>query len=187
MSVTFVTGNDEKFAIAAASASAHGFTLEHASLDIDEIQGENSETIALDKAEKAFQILQKPIVINDDSWEIPGLNGFPGPYMKSVSQWFTPQDFINLTRGLEDKRAMLVQFIVYQDESGPHIIRNEFENRLLPEARGSYGNSWQKVVAVPSDNGLSVAEVYDKGVKVRDREVSAGWDRFAQWYAEHHT
>jgi non-canonical purine NTP pyrophosphatase (RdgB/HAM1 family) len=182
----FATGNTEKFRIAEAACKALGFGLDQAVLEVDEIQGEDSEVIALDKANRAFQALRAPVVINDDSWAIPGLNGFPGPYMKSVAHWLSAQDFLNLTRSLSDRRTILSQIIVYQDAHGTHTIKNEFTNTLLTEARGNYGTSWQKIVTVPSDNGLSVAEAYDKGASLRGREVTAGWDQFAKWYSETH-
>ncbi len=179
--ITFVTGNDEKFLVAEAACAAKGIQLARTVLDIDEIQGENPEIIALDKADKAFRALQSPVVINDDTWEIPGLNGFPGPYMKSMNHWLTAEDFLRLTRHLADRRAIIIQIIVYQDENGTKLFRKEFENILLTGARGSYGNAIQKIVSVPSDKGLSIAEAYDKNGFVRDREVAVGWDAFATW------
>lgn len=184
--LTFVTGNNEKFQIAAAAFAIKDIVLERAKLDIDEIQGENPEVIARDKAQKAYDILKSPVIINDDSWSIPGLNGFPGAYMKSMNHWLTSADFLNLTRNLDDRRAIVIQIIVYQDAAGAHVIRNDFENILLTEARGTYGNAIQKLVSVPSDNGLSIAEAYDQGASVRSREVTAGWDQCATWYAAAH-
>lgn len=181
----FATGNSEKFQIAEAIFLDFGIQLIQAKLDIDEIQGEDSEVISIDKANKAFALLKKPVVINDDSWSIPGLKGFPGPYMKSMNHWLSPQDLLNLTQGLKDRRAIVIQYIVYKDSRTVKVIRNDFENSLLKEARGNYGNAIQKIVSVPNDGGLSIAEAYDRGTTANEREVAAGWQQAAQWYSNY--
>jgi len=83
--IYFVTENSDKFDTARRVLLSSGITLEQSSQDIDEIQSEHIEKIALDKARKAYNILQQPLFVSDDSWNIVGLRGFPGPYMKSVT------------------------------------------------------------------------------------------------------
>lgn len=183
--LVFATGNGEKFQIARKTFSIHGIDLKQARLEIDEIQEENPERIVIDKVTKAFQQLGRPVVVNDDTWSIPGLRGFPGPYMKSVSHWFTAEDFLNLTRSLEDRRVVLSQRIAYKDKNTEKVFMLEYTGELLQEARGSYGISWQKVITMPGDNGLSVAEVYDKGIVEEEREVAEGWEQFIAWYEEY--
>lgn len=174
-SVVFATGNAEKFEIARAVCEPLGLRLCQKKLDIDEIQGEDSEVIIRNKARKAFELLHEPAIVSDDSWNIPGLNGFPGPYMKSMDHWFTPQDFLNLTRPLKDRRIILIQLLAYDDGRHVHIVRKEHIGTLLTEARGSYGMPLQKVVTMPGDNGLSIAEAYDRGTVRAERDVAAGW------------
>ena len=78
--IHFVTGNQNKFDTAQRILRESGTVLTQHELDIDEIQSEQAEEIALDKAQKAYYALQKPLFISADSWSIVGLRGFPGPY-----------------------------------------------------------------------------------------------------------
>lgn len=183
-SLIFATGNDEKFGIAVAACRPAGITISQRKLDIDEIQGEDSELIIRDKTRKAFAIVQAPVVVSDDSWSIPGLRGFPGPYMKSINHWFTMQDFLNLTRPLADRRIILVQLLAYGDGSGQHVIRREHTATLLPEARGHYGSALQKIVAMPGDTGLSIAEAYDRGAVHAERDAALCWQDMTRWLAK---
>ncbi|HSH18163.1 MAG TPA: non-canonical purine NTP pyrophosphatase [Candidatus Saccharimonadales bacterium] len=183
--LTFVTGNQEKYHIARESFAAQDITLHALKLDVDEIQGEDGDRIVRDKVRRAYELAGKPVVVNDDSWAIHGLRGFPGPYMKSINHWFTAENFLNLTRGLEDRRVTLTQRIAYQDAGTQHVVALSYTGEILPEARGHYGSGWQKVITMPGDNGLSVAEAYDKGASVADREVSEGWQTFIAWYKEY--
>ena len=180
-SLIFATGNTEKFEIAQAVCIALDLTLIQRKLSVDEIQGEDSELIIRDKAKKAFGILKQPVVVSDDSWNIPGLHGFPGPYMKSMDHWLTPQDFLNLTKPLQDRRIILVQLLAYQDADRQQVFRQEHTATLLTEARGTYGMPLQKIVAMPGDDGLSIAEAYDRGTVRADRDVAAGWRDLAHW------
>ena len=156
--------------------------LTQSTLDISEIQGEDPEIIIRDKAQKAFDLLGKPVIVSDDSWNIPGLNGFPGAYMKSIDHWFRSEDFLNLTRPLEDRRIILVQMLAYQDDTHQQIFRQEYTGSMLTEARGNYGKPIQKVISMPGDNGLSVSEAYEQGAAHTVRPVSASWHQFIQWY-----
>jgi XTP/dITP diphosphohydrolase len=180
--LTFVTGNDEKFRIAQKVFAVRGINLTQQPIDIDEIQSEDAEKIVLDKVAKAYQALQRPVVVNDDSWAFPGLGGFPGPYMKSIVQWFTADDFLRLTSQLSDRRVILTQWIAYQDAYEQKTFEQVYTGTILKEIRGNYGLSFHKLISMPGDDGLSVAEAYDKGVEELDREVAKGWADFVGWY-----
>jgi non-canonical purine NTP pyrophosphatase (RdgB/HAM1 family) len=161
----FVTGNKDKLATAKSELKSVGIIPIQKNIDIPEIQSESSEEIIKDKAQKAYDILKQPLVVSDDTWSIHGLNGFPGPYMKSVTHWFSEQDFINLTKGLKDKSVSLYQMIIYQDESGQTLIEKEIKGRMLEHATLAEGPSWANVVTLTSDSvsmGLRLEQDIDK-------------------------
>lgn len=182
--ITFSTGNQQKFDIARAVCSPLGLELVQNTFDIDEIQGEDPEVIIRDKAQKAYEIVGGPVIVSDDSWNIPGLSGFPGAYMKSMDHWFRPEDFLNLTRSLTDRRIILIQMLAYQDAEHYQVFCIKHTGELLPEARGSDGKPLQKVVAMPGDGGLSIAEAYEQGTVHAERDVAAGWRELADWYQQ---
>lgn len=180
--IIYVTGNTEKFDIGNATCRTRGVKLVQGKAEIDEIQSENSETIIRDKAERAYKHFRKPLVVNDVSWEIPAVNGFPGPYMKFVSRWFSPTDWLNLMKPYEDRRIVLVDYIAYQDNEGCRVFRTEYTGNFIREIRGNYGSSLQKVVTMPGDDGRTIAEIYDHKVQHDTREVAASWRSFLDWY-----
>jgi inosine/xanthosine triphosphate pyrophosphatase family protein len=75
---SFVTSNDIKFQAAKFFLDAHGITFDRQLIEFIEIQADEGGVIARNKAEQAYAALQRPIVVTDDSWLVPGLNGFPG-------------------------------------------------------------------------------------------------------------
>lgn len=179
--ILFATGNNQKFLIAQEAFRESHITLVQKPVEIDEVQSEDAEYIIRDKARRAYEILQQPLVVSDDSWSVPGLNGFPGPYMKSMDHWLTPQNWLDLTARLTDRRIILTQQLAYQDKDQLRLFRQDYTGTILTEARGKQGATLQKVITMPGDNGLSIAEVYDKGIQYADREVIEGWRAFIAW------
>jgi inosine/xanthosine triphosphate pyrophosphatase family protein len=184
------TSNAEKFGIGQQLLKKYGIDLEQVKLEIDEIQSEDVERIIRDKAQKAYALLQKPVIVSDDSWTIPGLNGFPGPYMKSMNHWFTPNDFIHLTEALTDRTIYLNQLVAYQDENETVIFRKDIPGTLLKDPRGSFGPAIMRVVSLNGDDSLSIAETYDQGKEHDDARLlrrSDAWYELATWLKRKNT
>jgi XTP/dITP diphosphohydrolase len=183
--LTFVTGNADKYASAEHVSAEYGVNLSQASPDIDEVQSEDSEYIARMKAEAAYQLLKHPVIISDDSWEIPGLNGFPGPYMKSMNHWLSADDFLRLTSPLTDRRVFLIKLLVYKDVSIEKVVSHTVEGTILTEARGNSDSPWTKVVTMPGDNGKTIAEVYEAKLQLSQRKSAQVWHDFFAWYKDY--
>lgn len=180
--LVFCSGNAEKFSNALLVCEQYDIELEQAELSIDEIQSEDGDKIISDKLNKAYAILKKPVIVSDDSWEISGLNGFPGPYMKSINHWFTPEDFLRLTLPLEDRTVYLIQRLGFKNESVSKIFIRKTKGTVLKEVKGEYGVTSHKLISMDGDNGLTISEVYDKGLDKAEREVAGNWHEFISWY-----
>lgn len=176
-----VTGNKHKFAYGEGAFRKIGVTLEQRVADIDEIQGENSENIIAAKARSAFALVHQPPVVTDDSWSIPGLRGFPGPYMKSMNHWFTPEDFLHLTHDLADRCIFINQYVAYIDELELVTFHNDIPLELLKEVRGEHGEPITRVVKSQRPN-MSISEAYEAGLKPRETSDSDAWTQVAKWY-----
>jgi len=177
----YVTGNPIKFHQAIVACEPAGISLQQTTLDIHEIQAETGEPVARDKATKAFAMLSKPVVVSDDSWMIPGLNNFPGPYMKSMNDWFSPEDWLRLTSTLTDRSIILRQIVVYQDEHGQQLFSVDIPGTLLREARGTSAYAHSAIVSF-DDGKHSSAEYYERGESAAQHHHSP-WHEFAKWYA----
>lgn len=160
-SLLFATSNSLKFIAAAEVCRAHNIALESADIELLEIQADTGEAIARFKAVAAFKELQTALVVSDDSWVIPGLNGFPGPYMKYMNEWFTPADFLRLTADLPDRRIILRQEVVYQDAAEQVAFAVDTPCLLLPEVRGASKYSHLTITSI--DGQQSLAEVIAAG------------------------
>lgn len=180
--IIFASGNTEKFYIAQSACRPYDITLVQQPSGVDEIQAEDPETVIRDKVKRVFEELNQPVIVSDDSWAIPALQGFPGPYMKSINQWLSMQDWLNLMKPYEDRSVILIQLLAYYDGTAVSVFQSELNGTFLREPHGNYGSPFQKVVTMSGDHGLSIAEVYDKGPQHDKREVTGCWNKFLNWY-----
>lgn len=177
----FATGNDVKFKSAAEVCEQFGITLKQLSLDIPEIQAADGETVARDKALRVFEEVQKPVIISDDTWIIPGLNGFPGPYMKFMNHWFTTEDWLRLTSDLTDRRVILRQVIVYQDAHKQQVFSTDIEGILLKEAHSGHGFPHNAIVSLDGGKN-SIAENLTAGRSSLARTKNrTSWHDLCEW------
>jgi XTP/dITP diphosphohydrolase len=182
----YVTSNKVKVRTANEVCNQFDIALVQHPLDIPEIQGEDGEIIARDKAAKAFEAVKQPIIVSDDSWFIPALGGFPGAYMKSVNAWFAPQDWLDLMHSKDDRAIILRQYVVYQDRTVQKIFYADITGEILREIRGNGSHTHDSVTSF--DGGkTSIAEA-DKGDRsaITSSNDQTSWHQFAEWYTNYH-
>lgn len=181
--ITFVTSNDYKFRHAMHILSTKGVELTRQHMDLDELQTPNGEILVRHKAQQAFNALRKPVVVNDDTWIIPGLQGFPGPYMKDINGWLTPEDWLRLTRDLDDRRITLRQNTMYMDADGQHYFSKDINGTLLTEIRGVNKFPHLTIMTFNEDTGRSAAEIIADGRPAISANTPTSWHDFADWLA----
>lgn len=184
--IYFATTNLDKVQIAKTACSKADFVIKPVSLEIDEIQGEDPEVIVRNKAQQAYDQLGMPTVVSDDTWDIPSLKGFPGAYMKSINYWFTPDDFLRLMDGIEDRRIILHQYLAYTDGNLTEIFKNDIPGQIINESRGiNVKTPSMTVIVLDSDDGKTLAEVFEQGeesVVARHKNRPDVWHEFIKWH-----
>lgn len=140
----------------------------------------DGETICRHKAHQAYKALKQPLVVNDDSWSIPGLNGFPGAYMKYMNGWLSSDDWLRLTAPLPDRRIILQQHIVYQDEHGQQHFLKNIEGQLMDSVHGTH--DFGHLAIASFDGGkMSGAERVAAGMPAVEQSTDTAWDQLADW------
>ncbi len=79
--LTLVTGNPGKLAEWRRIIPAQ-YELEAVDVNLPEIQSLDSRMVAADKARRAFEIVGKPVIVEDLAAGLDVLNGLPGPFIK---------------------------------------------------------------------------------------------------------
>lgn len=161
MKILYVTGNPAKLRTAQNFLQGMGIEVEQKTVEIDEIQSDSIEKISLDKAKKSFEILQQPLIVNDSGWFFLGLNGFPGPFMKYVNDWFSGENFLDLTRNLKDRRVILKQVIVWTNGKEYKVFEHDTHCFLHKEIQGDSPRMSDNLIG-PKEDGISFGEMTEK-------------------------
>lgn len=182
LQVIFATGNEQKLHMGQIACGPYGISLHQNDLNIDEVQSEDGEYVARRKAEAAYKLLKKPVLISDDAWHIHGLNGFPGTYAKSVNTWFRADDYLRLTKDLEDRQISLVQTLIYQDSELQQLFVQKTTGILLKYIAAFDGPTIQQVVSFDPNGKLSIAEALTEDNLHTSEITLKVWHDFAKWY-----
>ena len=179
---TFVTSNDHKVLTAEAVCREFDLAFDRQNIDLVEIQADNGEVIAADKALQAYETFKRPVAVTDDSWSIPGLTGFPGPYMKYINQWFAHEDFLRLTKDLKDRRMTMRHIIAYRDSQTEKVFSVEILASLLKEIRGT--SQIPHFTLVSLDGKRSVAEAEAEMGQSAFASLPNAWHDFCEWFIQ---
>ncbi|MDR2063799.1 MAG: hypothetical protein LBQ02_03365 [Candidatus Nomurabacteria bacterium] len=177
----FVTGNQRKIDNVKPIFDKYGIDFMAVAVDIHEIQHHDPMEITKAKVIAAYDIIKKPVLVNDTSWSIPALNGFPGGYMKDVNHWFTAEDWLNIMKNKTDRTIIAQEKTAFYDGQSLKLFEEDVSGFFLDQPRGKCDTKLELVVSLY--DGISIAEHYEMekkhGRQLFHREH---WVEFAKWY-----
>lgn len=182
--IIFVTGNNTKFYEASKVCEKFAIDVQQQAYDIDEIQHHDAIEITKAKVQAAYAAAGSPVVVNDSTWSIPALGGFPGGYMKDITSWLSTDDFLALMKDKRDKSINLTEVVAYYDGKTMNIFTHEQSAHFIATPRGESLPTFARLVVLDGDE-KTIAEIFDDGDwRVDSVEEYKHWYDFAKWYAE---
>ena len=157
MSIVFITGNQHK---ADYLQKMLGLPLEHQKVDLDELQSTSLDEIVAHKVKQAYEIVQKPVLVDDVSLGFTALNGLPGPFIK----YFVEADdglekLCRMLDGFEDRAARAECTIGYYDGTHLELIRGGLDGTIALHPKGEGGFGWDKIFCPVGYDGRTRAEL----------------------------
>ncbi len=134
MSLTFITGNKNKFAEAKALLP----DCVRVDIDVPEVQSLDPREVILDKVARIAKGFDQPFFCEDVSLVIPSLNNFPGPLVKFALQSLGTEGIVQLVQG-KDPSAQAVCMIGYFDGVNAHIFEGVVSGSLVKPTGSSFG------------------------------------------------
>lgn len=117
MDLHFITSNRGKIEYLYNALLGVDINILSRNLNITEIQSDSFEEVSKDKAIKAFNILKKPLVVEDGGICLNVCNGLPGVFTKYVIKRLGIEGILKLLEG-KDRKACLVSVATYVDNNG---------------------------------------------------------------------
>ncbi len=158
--ITFVTGNQHK---ADMMAKLMGRPLRHEKINLDELQTTDIPSLTLHKVEQAYEILQRPVLVDDFGFCIEALNDLPGPFTKFFVQ---PDDGLKklcrIVGALESRSAKIVSVLAYKDSQVTKLFTGSLTGTVARQPRGTLGIATDYIFEPTGYGGRTRAELSSK-------------------------
>ena len=174
----FASSNENKFQEAERILTNLGVKVNFSKTTLEEIQSSSLSEIAEQKAISAYELIQKPVIIEDDGLFIDSLNGFPGPYSSYVYDTIGNKGIMNLLENSEFRDAKFVSIIAYLGGSdGVKLFESSIPGKISSVIeKGGWGYD---PIFIPDGESKTYANVSDKD-KLSHRAASL--IKFSSWY-----
>jgi len=178
--LAFVSGNASKLRDLQAVCKPFGIEVEQLDLPVEEVQSFDTEKIALHKAKQAYKLAGRPVLVQDTSWNILALHGFPGAFMRYIAEWLKAEDFLTLMAGKTDRTIVRTHIVAYFDGKRSKLFSKNFTGTLAEEPRGK-GYSIDQLVITAGETRTN-AEIREQEGKSSIPPEESAWHDFAKWY-----
>ncbi len=157
--LVYVTSNKLKFEVALRALNGSSIVLERKSIDTPEIQSQRVEEIAEFSASWACQQLNQPVVVLDAGYYIEALNGFPGPFIKFVNEWFRANDFLNLLQSKDNRQIVIRDCLAYCCPNEKPIVFCQLHHGEIATEVGKRNGTSIDQIFIPSGYSKPISEI----------------------------
>ncbi|WP_457613740.1 XTP/dITP diphosphatase [Methanocaldococcus sp.] len=158
MKIYFATGNLNKIKEAKIILKDLNVELERIDVSYPEIQG-SLEEVAEFGAKWVYNILKKPVIVEDSGFFVEVLNGFPGTYSKFVQETIGNEGILKLLEDKNNRNAYFKTVIGYCDENGVKLFRGVVKGQVSREIRSKgYGFAYDSIF-IPEGENRTFAEM----------------------------
>ncbi|HVR98800.1 MAG TPA: non-canonical purine NTP pyrophosphatase [Thermoanaerobaculia bacterium] len=152
-----VTGNPGKLEEARRITEIN---FEAAAVDLPEIQSLDYLEILRGKAAQAWELLHRPLVVEEAGLDLAALNGFPGSLVKWMLQAVGAEGISRTALAVGDTRAAARCFLIYKDGDREIVATGTTFGKVVFPARGDKGFGWDPIFQ-PDGEANTFAELSD--------------------------
>jgi XTP/dITP diphosphohydrolase len=147
--------------------------------NVVEIQEENITKIAIEKSVYAYNLIKKPVIIEDDGLFIQSLNGFPGPYSSFVFKSIGNIGIIKLLKGNRDRSAIFKSIFVYNDGETTKIFSGQIKGTISPTiTTGGWGFD---PIFIPLKKNITFGKLTENNRKNDFSHRRIALDKLVKW------
>lgn len=175
----YATSNHHKFVKAQQNLQPFNIELQQINLEMSELQTIDGTKITRHKARQAFEQLQEPVLVNDDTWHVTALRGFPATGMKLCNTFLSAADWLRLMADVANREAELVSHYCWYDGKNMILKTSTLNCRVLKASQGEYAPAPFLEVVARQNSVLSIAQEIAQH-NFAEPELSDFWQELAQ-------
>lgn len=164
--ITFITGNQHK---ADYLAKYLVMPLRHQKVELDELQSLDLRVIVEHKVRQAYDIIKKPVIVEDVSLEFKALGGLPGPFIKFFVEHMPLETICRMVDG-QDRTATGRCTFGYYDGTRLEFFEGHINGTIADHPAGDNGFGWDKIF-VPEGHAITRASLTDEQYEVIYRKI----------------
>ncbi len=196
LEINFITSNADKVAALKRSLTQKGIgrvIVNARNLNLMEPQFDTVAEVSAFKARQAYEILKKPVLVEDGGFCIEALKGFPGVYTKYILGTIGAEGLMKMMDGVENRRARFAGHATFIDEYGQmHSFARKKGDVLIAKKMSEINSpfAWSdlwKIVYVP-ETGKILSEMNEAEVEsfYHDNNAIGSVQQFAAWYVQNY-
>lgn len=155
--ITFITGNAGK---AKYLSDYFHYPVDHVKLNLPEIQSLDIEEIVKDKAQRAFEIVKKPVLVEDVSLVFSSMNKLPGPLIKWFLETLGNEGLCKMLPENQSRDAIAEVYFALCDANGIQVFAGKMKGEIALKPRGEAGFGWDPIF-IPKGYSKTWAEMTD--------------------------
>lgn len=132
----FITGNQSK---ADYLSRRLGINLEHQKIDLLEVQSTDLHEIVAHKLKQAYELCQRPVLVEDVSLVFNALGDLPGPYIKWFVDHAGDEACCRMLDGFQYRSAIIRCTFGYYDGKKMEFFDSESPGSIAREPKGENG------------------------------------------------
>jgi inosine triphosphate pyrophosphatase len=137
--ILLVTGNAHKLKEWQRAMPA-GVDFSSIDLDLPELQSDNPTEIVTDKARRAFEVIGKPVIVEDVSAGLVELGGLPGPFVKFFMKKLGQGALYQLAGRQDGAPALVSCAATYYDGNKTISVSGDVKGRIVaPRGDSTFG------------------------------------------------
>ncbi len=180
--ILYLTGNPRKKQDAEDVLGLYGLSVETLDLNLDEIQEEDIEKIAVTSALQGAKQLGRPVITMDVGFEIDALNGFPGAYGKFVFPRLGVDGMLRLMAGKENRHAVSIEVLAYATPDGYTKTFKTVRNlEILTEPQGT-GSVIDQLMRMVDEHTVNYGSMSFEEKRQWWMNGDNYYHAFAKWY-----
>jgi XTP/dITP diphosphohydrolase len=154
--------------------------------NIVEIQDDKIEKIAIEKAKTAYNIVKRPIIIEDDGLFVNSLNGFPGQYSSYVFKSLGNRGILRLLKGSRARFAFFKSIFVYTNGIITRVFIGQINGKI--SATITDGGWGYDPIFIPlkdynnNENNKTFATLSKTNKKNELSHRRIALDKFVKWF-----
>ena len=138
----FITGNQNKADYLSRQLGVH---LDFQKVELDEIQEVDPKRLLEHKLRQAYDVVQRPVLVEDVSLAFDALNGLPGPYIKWFIDDAGAEACCRMLDGFDNRGAEAICTFGYFDGKETRYFQSRAKGTIAETPRGENGFGWDPI------------------------------------------